>query len=117
MKVKMKMKRRTVIAAAVLSLGMVPSVSAGRLESYSVMCGLRAADYASTRYALQNPNVMEGNPLMRGPVQHAAVSVGTCVAMSEADHALRGHKKTRWTIRFVFIGLSAFVVTSNVGKR
>ena len=88
------------------------------LLSYSLAAG---SDVASTRVALQRPNVMESNGLLRGQgrlIAGKALQVG---ALTAADAMLQHRPSTRkwvWVLRAAYLGwnVRAAVQNMRVGK-
>ncbi len=106
------------VLALAASVYAAPSAQAGRLESYGLMCGLKAGDLVTTEIGLNRPGVMEGNPLMRNQSVRLGYGAGVCVVTAEADHKLRKHKKSRWVYRAIVGGLMVYAIQNNarVGK-
>lgn len=107
--------RRLLIGAAlVCSLASVasPAEAGERATSYGLFCGAKAADLGSTEYALSR-GAVETNPLMQSRGVRIGAGVASCVVAAEVDHSLRRHKKSRWAVRVIGIGLLAYATQNN----
>ena len=108
------MTRHALTFALVL---MASVASAGeRTKAYSLWCGFKAADLASTELALSRGG-HESNPLMRDRYVRYSAGVGSCVLAAEADHRLRKHTKSKWALRVLGIGLMGYAVQRNARVR
>lgn len=98
----------------VLLLVLTASVaSAGdRATAYGLWCGVKAADLATTEYGLSR-GAREANPLMQNRAVRVGVGVSSCIVAAEVDHKLRKHKKSRWALRIVGIGLLSYAAVHN----
>lgn len=85
---------------------------AGRVESYSIHCGLKAADLGTTEVVLARGGY-ERNDLMKDRGVRIGAGVGTCIVAAEVDHKLRKHTKSKWVFRVLAGGLLVFAVQHN----
>ena len=111
----MSYKLRLLIGAGlVCSLASVasPAEAGERTTSYALFCGAKAADLGSTEYALSR-GAIETNPLMQNRGVRIGAGVASCVVAGEADYRLRNHKKSRWAVRVIGIGLLAYATQNN----
>lgn len=118
---EMGLAAKPVLRAAVVSLflvalaaGSASPAHAGRLESYSMWCGAKAADIVTTEMALGN-GARELNPLMQKQSVRFGAGALVCVGASEGDHLLRRHKKLRWTVRILGVGFMSYAAIRNAG--
>lgn len=103
---------RVVTATALVCLLLPSGAHADTKGGYAFWCSLRAADLASTEYALARGG-REGNPLMRNRSVRVAVGgVASCVVLSEADKRLS--KKGRKWARIIGGTVLGAVVVSNM---
>lgn len=93
---------------------LAPSAFAGeRANLHLGWCSLKAADLASTELALSRGGY-EANPLLRERAVRYGVGAGTCMLVAEADWKLRKHKKSRWAVRIIGIGLWGYATAHNL---
>lgn len=96
--------------------GRVEYAKGSRAQSYALHCGMKAADLASTEWALaRNPAAYETNrlPGMQSSAGRAAWGLGTCAAAAEMDRALARKPKARWVLRIIGLGLLGYAVQNN----
>jgi hypothetical protein len=105
--------KRLLMVAVVLSVA-VPA-HAGRAGSMALWCSAKGADLITTEMALRN-GAYESNPLMRNQTVRIGSGVGICLAAGEVDHRLAKHKKLRWVIRGLGIGLMGYAAARNAGN-
>lgn len=96
----------------VLALLAGPAWAGERTKAVAIWCGAKAADLATTELALSRGG-FESNPLMRDRAVRYGAGIGSCVLAAEADHRLRGHKKARWAVRILGLGLLGYAVQRN----
>lgn len=88
--------------AAVLLLAASPA-SAGVVGPGLWYSGAAAADLLSTRAALRNPQVSEGNPLMRDQRVSLAAHAGVAAGLTYIDTKLQ--KRSRWAAWVLRLGV------------
>lgn len=99
-------------ALLALTLGAGSAQAGSRTESYGLWCGAKAADLASTEYALGR-GAVESNPLMKDRGVRIGAGVASCAVAAEVDHRLRKHTKSRWAVRIIGVGLMAYATQRN----
>ncbi len=106
------MKSGAVVLAG-LFLAASTAQAGERTNRYAAWCSFKAADLASTEYALSRGGY-ESNPLMQNRGVRYGAGIGSCVLAAEMDHKLRNHAKSRWAVRIVGMGLLSFAVQRNL---
>ncbi len=104
---------RPVVLAAGLFLAASTAQAGERTNRYAAWCSFKAADLASTEYALSRGGY-ESNPLMQNRGVRYGAGIGSCVLAAEMDHKLRKHTKSRWAVRVIGMGLMAYAVQRNL---
>jgi hypothetical protein len=95
-----------------LTVGAGSARAGERTKAVAVWCSAKAADLATTEMALSRGG-HESNPLMRDRGVRIGAGVASCVVAAEADHKLRKHRKSRWAVRILGLGLMAYAVQNN----
>lgn len=117
---QMTTTRRLIIGSALvwsLAAFASPAEAGERTKSMGLWCSAKAADLATTELALSRGG-FESNPLMKDRGVRIGAGVASCVVAGEADYRLRRHKKSRWALRIIGIGLMSYAAIHNsqVGK-